>query len=101
MDFKWISYNNISFAVLNQTASPVKDVHFLVVFFGGDKKHGFRPIDYVEGMTCPDEVFLPDLPKRQDQFKFNSICSDLLPHAGVQGQSRKVEIRVLEFRLAQ
>ncbi len=45
------------------------------MFFEGDKKHGFRPIDYVEGMTCPDEVILPNLPKQQDRFKFQLLCS--------------------------
>lgn len=102
-DFKWISYSNLSFAILNQTGSPVKDVRFLVVFFDGDKKHGFHAIDYVEGMTCPDEVILPNLPKRQDRFKYKGLqsdCFDLWPHAGVQGRTRKVEIRVLDFKLA-
>jgi S1-C subfamily serine protease len=101
-DFRWIDYNNASFAVLNQTGSAVRDVHFLVVFFDGDKKHGFHAIDYVEGMTCPGEVILPNLPKRQDQFKYKSFdCFQMYPHAGVQGRTRKVEIRVLDFRLAE
>ncbi len=101
-DFKWIGSNYISFAILNQTGSPVKDVHFLVVFFDGDKKHGFHAIDYVEGMTCPGEVILPNLPKRQDQFKHGGLdCFEMYPHAGVQGRTRKVEIRVLDFKLAE
>jgi S1-C subfamily serine protease len=100
-DFRWLSgyENNISFAILNQTASPVKDVHFLVVFFGRDKKHGFHPIDYVEGVTCPNEIVLPNLPKRQD--RFSTDCYSLRPHDGVYARTRKVEIRVLDFKLAQ
>lgn len=101
IDFRWAGCcSKISFAILNQTASPVKDVHFLAVFFEGDKKRGFHAIDYVEGMTCPDEVIIPNLPKRQDQFKVKSDCFDLWPHAGVEQRTRKVEIRVLDFKLA-
>jgi len=100
-DFRWIGYGNVSFAILNQTGSPVKDVRFLAVFFEGDKKHGFHPIDYAEGVTCPGEVVLPNLPKRQDQFKAKFDCFALWPHAGVQQRTRKVEIRVLDYRLAE
>jgi S1-C subfamily serine protease len=104
IDFRWGSgyMHSISFAVLNQTGSPVKDVHFLVVFYEGNKKHGFRlrPIDYIEGMTCPNEIFLPNLPKRQDRFKDQSICVESYDHSGV-GDTRNVEIRVLDFSLAE
>lgn len=101
-DFRWGGCcGSISFAILNQTGSPVKDVRFLAVFFEGDKKHGFRPIDYAEGMTCPDEVILPNLPRRQDRFKAKFDCFDLWPHGGVQQRTRKVEIRVLDFKLTE
>jgi hypothetical protein len=101
-DFKWIGFGLISFAILSQTNSPVKDVRFLVVFYEGDKKHGFHAIDYVEGMTCPGEIILPNLPKRQDQFKSERLdCFQLSSHAGVEPRTRKVEIRVLDFKLAE
>jgi len=101
-DFRWGGCcDGISFALLNQTGSPVKDVRFLAVFYEGNKKHGFHPIDYVEGMTCPDEIFLPNLPKRQDQFTHAGYCSEVYPHAGVRGRTRKVEIRVLDFKIAE
>src|ERR1700751_5734883 len=93
-DFRWGGYGySISFAILNRTGSPVKDVHFLVVFYEGNKKHGFRPIDYVESMTCPNEIFLPNLPKRQDRFKGGidgAMCFESSPHSGVKDRTRNV-----------
>jgi len=105
VDFKWGARDSVSFAILNQTESPVKDIHFLVVFFAGDKGNGFRAIDYVESKTCPGEIFRPNLPKRQDEFysqilKFGRPCDYLEPSLGVASQTGKVEIRVLDFKLA-
>lgn len=70
------------------------------MFFEGDKKHGFHPIDYVEGMTCLEEVIFPTLPRRQDNFGNGNLCMDLRPHTGVKDRTSYVEIRVLDFRLA-
>ena len=104
-DFQWITTSMgqlVSFAILNRTGSPVQEVHFLVVFFEADAKKGFRPIDYVEGITCPGIVILPNLPRRQDDFSPEGNhaygCQSLFPHSGVAARTRKVEIRVLDFK---
>jgi S1-C subfamily serine protease len=100
-DFTWRDFGEISFAVLNRTQSSVKDVHFLVIFFDGNEKQGFHPIDYLESMTCPSAAILPNLPKRQDLFMHAGSCSNVYPADGVQGRTTKVEIRVLDFKFAE
>lgn len=107
-DFVWSGDTiRVSFTLLNQTASPVKDIRFLIVFFKGDKKKGYSPIDYLEGETCKDVVILPHLPKRQEKFQQKSeygggdYCDDLLSNGQTHNQTRHVEIRVLDFKLAE
>jgi Trypsin-like peptidase domain len=110
-DFEWGGYlEGTSFTLVNQTGSSVKDVRFLLVFMGGDKKHGLHPIDYAEGATCPGVVLLPRLPKRQKEFSHRSPTSrtDEPAYCGlfygddrVKHQTRRVEIRVLDFKFAE
>jgi S1-C subfamily serine protease len=104
-DFVW-SGIGVSFTLLNQTASPVRDIRFLIVFLKNDKKKGYSPIDYLEGETCKDVVILPHLPKRQETFYQTSefpgtgFCGVLLSNEQTQNKTRHVEIRVLDFKLA-
>jgi hypothetical protein len=98
-DFLWgNNFPTISFTLLNRTGSAVKDIHFLVVFFKGDKKKGYSPIDYLEGETCKDTAILPNLPKRQDAFRLKDECFSLWSSWETMKQSSRVEIRVLDFK---
>ena len=100
-NFQWGGNQSITFGIRNQTASSVKVVHFLGVFLGADNK----PVDYVEGWTCPEETFFPNLAKRQDLFSSYRgeypNCTVLVAHQGVPELTRKVEIRVLDFKVAE
>lgn len=101
-DFVWGSnLPSVSFTLLNRTGSPIKDIRFLVVFFKGDKKKGYSPIDYLEGKTCKDTVILPNLPKRQEEFRVKDDCWYLWSSWETRKQSSRVEIRVLDFKLAE
>jgi hypothetical protein len=99
-DYVWGNGTSVSFTLLNQTGSSVKNIRFLVVFFKGDKKKGYSPIDYLQGETCKDVVILPNLPKRQNTFRQENGCYELFSNWETKNQTRRVEIRVLDFKLA-
>jgi hypothetical protein len=106
-DFNWGEYlEGVSFTILNQTGSSVKDIRFLLVFF--DKKHGDNPIDYLEGATCPNVIILPNLPKRQTEFWHSPSSQPDSPYCGkvygderARHNTRRVEVRVLDFKFAE
>lgn len=97
----------VSFSLLNQTGSPVKDIRFLIVFSKRDDEHGYEPFDYIEAETCPDVVIRPGLPKRLTEFWTKSSfgdfssCSEFVVDWSVVSRSEKEEIRVLDFRFAE
>jgi len=101
-DFVWgNNLPSVSFTLLNRTGSPVKDIRFLVVFFKGDKKKGYAPIDYLESKTCNDVVIRPNLPKRQEEFMVKNNCFELLSSWETRKQTARVEVRVLDFNFAE
>jgi hypothetical protein len=115
-DFRYGGYGNrntVTLTIVNYTGSPVSDVRFLIVFWG-DKKHGYHPIDYVEGRTCPDMVVLPSLARRQTSFWVKTgytvygtgipayHCDELFDWAKfTRPRTSRVDIRVLDFKFAQ
>ena len=111
VDFKWTGYgyteSYFSFIFRNQLSSAVRDIRYLVVFFGRDGKHGEKPVDYIEAKTCPNLVVLPNLAKWQDETanldaskSYNGQCVKLQVNSSVRSMTRRVEIRVLDFKLA-
>ena len=101
-DFEWwgISDTGVSFAILNQTGHPVKDVRFLILFSAGDKKHGYRAVDYVEGSTCNNVVIPPNLPKRQHEFLGTIEAFKPCGQLFTRKKYPRAEIRVLDFKFA-
>lgn len=111
VDFKWIGSTlggqAFSFTFRNQLQAAIKDVHFYVVFFEGDKKHGYKPLDYVEGMTCRNVVIPPNLAKyiektvNLDPLKsYEGECVYLTVPSGLSG-IRRQEVRVLDFKFVE
>lgn len=101
-DFAWwgISDTAVSFAILNQTGHPVKDVRFLILFSAGDKKHGYRAVDYVEGSTCNNVAILPNLPNRQHEFLGTKEPFERCGKLFTRKKYPRAEIRVLDFKFA-
>ena len=102
-DFEWweITDTAVSFAILNQTGHPVKDVRFLILFSAGDKKHGYRAVDYVEGSTCNNVVILPNLATRQHQFLGAKEPFERCGRLFTRKKYPRAEIRVLDFKFAE
>ncbi|MGA7222885.1 MAG: hypothetical protein WBX16_08505, partial [Candidatus Acidiferrales bacterium] len=96
-----------SFILRNQLQSEVKDIRYLVVFLERDGKRGEKPVDYLEGQTCADVHILPNLAKWQDETanldpskSYDGPCIKLTVNEAVRQMTHRVEIRVLDFKLA-
>jgi hypothetical protein len=95
--------HDFSFTFRNRLQSPVKDIHFVVVFFGSDG----NAVDSFEAVTCPGVTILPMLAKRETEAYWSPnknlggpICFEMRASAYVANATRQHQIRVLDFKVA-
>jgi hypothetical protein len=106
-DFDGKPFGIFSFTFRNHLRVAVRDIHFYVVFFEGDKERGYKPIDYVEGLTCEDIVIPPGLAKYIDETvnlnpkRYSGDRHALFIEKPVFERTNRQEVRVLDFKLAQ
>jgi hypothetical protein len=106
-DFAWdpTFHGIFSFTFRNHLRVAVKDIHFYVVFFEGDKEGGYKPLDYMEGVTCGDVVVPPGLAKYIEETvnlnpkRYMGDCRPLSVSGAVGERTTKQEVRVLDFKL--
>jgi len=106
-DFAWdpAFHGIFSFTFRNHLRVSVKNIHFYVVFFEGDKERGYKPIDYMEGVTCGDVVIPPSFAKYIEETvnlnlkRYVGDCRPLSVSGTVGERTTKEEVRVLDFKL--
>jgi hypothetical protein len=106
-DFAWdpTFHGIFSFTFRNHLRAAVKDIHFYVVLFEGDKERGYKPLDYMEGVTCGDVVIPPGLAKYIEETvnlnpkRYMGDCRPLSVSGAVSERTTKQEVRVLDFKL--
>lgn len=106
-DFAWdpAFHGVFSFTFRNHLRVAVKNIHFYVVFFEGDKEGGYKPIDYMEGVTCGDVVIPPSFAKYIEETvnlnpkRYLGDCRPLSVSSAVGERTTKEEVRVLDFKV--